>query len=78
MLSVKNSLKAFQEKYPEKSALVALPFMLSFGGNPFTTLNHFYTEPFYNIKDIAPTTTFMTGRQVGKTLGLGAQSVQRS
>ena len=75
---IKRSFDAFLEKYPDKGPLLALPHLFSFGGVPFNTTRHFYTEPFYTIKDVAPTTTFMTGRQVGKTLGLGAQSNLRS
>lgn len=57
--------------------ILTLPYFFQFNGRPVTLKKHFYTEPFYRLENIPPMTTYMTGRQVGKSIALTMQSYLR-
>ena len=69
-----NRIAEIVREDPDMHPIIALPYFFQYGGKPFSTEKHFYTEVLYKTKNIPHTTTFMTGRQLGKSLGMAAQT----
>jgi hypothetical protein len=74
-ISLNLAYKSAQElilKHPDAWPVMCLPYFFTFGGLPFSLKDHFYTEVLYKLIDIPQTITMMTGRQVGKSVGIAA------